>query len=245
MGKETLISVTAKLGQMEITQSQQYQQLSQQLSQLIKNQSTLNASIKNLDQKVQDIGARIDMIEKRSIENEKRCVDISASIAEEKSATMKEIYDIEAKRLNLVIFGIQESAGSAVGTGTAREKDIKAIDEVIEVVAGAKKPFELKFRIGKKGEKPRPILIMMPNAADKEIVLSNAKSLGVHPQWKKVFIKQDLTQNQREFIRRQDEELAVIAESRNAELKNEEEWRWAIRGRGTQRHLAKIKSTQA
>ena len=50
-------------------------------------------------------------------------------------------------------------------------------------------------------------------------LLSKAHTLKEHPEWKKVFIKPDLTRNQRDFIPKLDEELASVAESRDAELK--------------------------
>ena len=79
---------------------------------------------------------------------------------------------------------------------------------------------------------------------DKEDVLRKAHSLRERPQWKKVFIKPNLTRNQSDFIQKLDEELASVAESRNAELKNGEDWKWAIRGQGAEHHLAKVKNAR-
>ena len=239
MVKETIKDVSDKIDYI-------YQQLSakldQQMNGLRSEVTGVRTEVTNLSQVIEAVGSRIDRVEQKSLEIAKRCEELDGSIADAKTATFKELNEIEGKRHNLVFFGIPESVGSK--EGSARDHDVKAIDTIVELLTTGKKPFELKFHIGKKQEKPRPILIRMRNMKDKEDILSKAHTLKEHPEWKKVFIKPDLTRNQRDFIQKLDEELASVAESRNAELKNGEDWKWAIRGQGAERHLAKVKSAR-
>ena len=195
--------------------------------------------VKKLSQAVAELGPRVRIIEEKCAAVD----ELNSSVAEVRSNALKEIHEIEAKRGNLVFFGIPEASDSH--QGSPRDQDVKVVDEVVELLAGAKKPFELKFRIGKKQDRPRPILVRMRDQSDKDSLLSKAHTLSQHPTFKKVFIQPDLTRNQREQVQRIESELTNTAATRNADLKNGEGWKWAIRGRGMDRHLAKVKVARA
>ena len=203
----------------------------------------VSGEVKKLSQAVAELGPRVRLIEEKCAAVEKQCDELNSSVAEVRSNALKEIHEIEAKRGNLVFFGIPEASDSH--QGSPRDQDVKVVDEVVELLAGAKKPFELKFRIGKKQDRPRPILVRMRDQSDKDSLLSKAHTLSQHPTFKKVFIQPDLTRNQREQVQRIESELTNTAATRNADLKNGEGWKWAIRGRGTDRHLAKVKVARA
>ena len=183
-----------------------------------------------------------DMSE-RIAATEKTCDELHELIknakAEAKAEALSELHAVEAKRPNVIIFGIPEPSGDA----SLRDQDIKAVDDIIESLTGNKKPFDLRFRIGKKQAKPRPILIRMLDLKDKEEILGKGYKLKDHPQWKDIYIKEDLTRSQREQVGQLNEKLAAEATSKNAGLKNED-WRWVVRGRGMQRHLAKSKNKE-
>ena len=202
------------------------------------------SEVKKLSQAVAEFGPRVHLIEEKCAAVEQQCDELNSSVVNVRSDALKEINEIEVKRCNLVFFGIPEASDS--NQGSPRDQDVKVVDQVIELLAGAKKAFELRFRIGKKqDDKPRPILIRMRDFGDKECILSKAHTLSQHPQWKKIFIQPDLTRNQREQVQRMESELSNTAAARNAELKNGEGWKWGIRGRGTDRHLAKVKVGRA
>ena len=203
----------------------------------------VKGEVRKLSEAVAELGPRVQLIEEKCAAVEKRCDELNLSVADARTYALKEIHKIEAKRNNLVLFGIPEASDSH--QGSPRDQDLKKVDEVVELLAGAKKPFELKFRIGKKQDRPRPILVRMRDLIDKDSLLSKAHTLSQHPQWKKTFIQPDLTRNQREQVQRMESELTITAATRNAELKNGEGWKWAIRGRGMDRHLAKVKVARA
>ena len=101
--------------------------------------------------------------------------------------------------------------------------------------------FEIKNRMGAREEgKVRPIQIRLREERDKELILSASHRLKGHQQYKDIYIKPDYTRAQREFIKDQTVKLREEAAQKNSLLKNREGWEWQIRGKGLQRHLAKI-----
>ena len=181
--------------------------------------------------------------EKMTAENKSDIAEIKGTMAQDKEATMKEFFEIEAKRSNLIAMGVPEPDRSL--QPSPNDQDVKKVDEIFEAIAGEKKVFQLQRRIGKPGDRPRPILIRMPNAADKEFILSKGKNLKDHPQWKNVVIKPDMTTNQRDYAKKRGEDLDAVAVARNADLKNGENFKWVIRGRGVRPYLGKATVAQA
>ena len=119
---------------------------------------------------------------KRSFASEILCNEIRSSLADTKVAIMKELCDVEEKRRNLVIFGLPESSiCSSVSSGwESRDHDRVLVDDLIEMLVGEKKMFELRCRIGVKRSTPRPLLVIMSDEAEKEEILRRAKSLKVY-----------------------------------------------------------------
>ena len=203
------------------------------------NSQTLNV----MKQDVQSVSVRLEENEKMTAENKSDIAEIKSTMAQEKEATMKELFEIEAKRPNLVILGVPEPDRSL--EPSSHDQDVKIVDEILEAMAGEKKVFQLQRRIGKQGERPRPILIRMPNTIDKEFILTKGKVLKDHPQWKNVVVKPDMTANQRDYAKKRGDDLAAVAVARNADLKNGENFKWVVRGRGVRPYLGKATVSQA
>ena len=141
------------------------------------------------------------------------------------------------------MFGVPEQ-NETENRDQAREKDTRAIESIIEAIAGEKKAFDLRFRIGKKQEdKPQPILIKVIDLKEKEEILGKIHNLKGHAVCDKIYIKHDLTRLQREHLKQLNEKLSADADLRNQGLKNED-FRWVVRGRGMQHHLAKFKNVR-
>ena len=189
----------------------------------------LKAAVDDLRQKVQDV--------------DKRVTDTAQEVTRVKISTMKEIYEMDDKRSNVIVFGIPEPVST--GGVSPRDKDAKDIDSIFETIVGRKIAFDLKFRIGQKQDnRIRPIAVKLRELSDKEAVLSSSAALRGHQQWGGVYIKHDLTKFQREFIKKQEDELRAEAATRNSLLGNGEDWEWGIRGRGMMRHLSKVRKVQ-
>ena len=77
---------------------------------------------------------------------EKQVTDAAQGVTEVKIGTLKEIYEMDEKRSNLIVFGIPEP--ESTGTISPRENDAKEIDGIFESIVGQKIAFEVRFRIG-------------------------------------------------------------------------------------------------
>ena len=149
-----------------------------------------------------------------------------------------EMNEMEEKRENIVVFGLPEQGNQEKGSHW--EYDHKKVDQILEKIMGRKMKFSIKFRIGAKAEnKVRPIVVKLGNPHEKKEILGRTFALQSESIWKNVYIKQDLTKNQRDLLKKQEEELKEEAEKRNSLLKDRENWRWIIKGKGFQRHLIK------
>ena len=197
-------------------------------------------ALKNMNDKLTSVESKVDKSEKSVADIQRRVDAVEQHITASDSATYKELYDIEAKRSNIILFGLPEP--ERTGTSSQKEQDAKVVDGIFEHLTGEKKAFEIKFRIGKKqDDKPRPILVNLRDMHSKDEILSKTNALRDHPLWKTVYIQPDFTKKQQEYNRELEAQLKSTAESRNSELKNGEQWRWVLRGKWTQRHLAKGK----
>ena len=108
-------------------------------------------------------------------------------------------------------------------------------------MAEKKVAFDVRFRIGKREEgKIRPIVVSLRDEREKESILRGSSKLKDSHDWKDVYIRPDLTKAQREFMKKQEDQLKAEAASKNSLLKNGETWEWKIRGRGLIRYLAKV-----
>ena len=94
--------------------------------------------------KIDEVASKIDGVEKRVAENEKNILETRNELKDVKQAVFS-----EAKRSNFIVFGIPEQ-NETENRDQAREKDTRAIESIIEAIAGEKKAFDLRFRIGKK-----------------------------------------------------------------------------------------------
>ena len=225
-------------------------QLNAQLTQLnevtetLKTLVSINNKLTSVESKLETVESKLETVESKlgkSVEDIQKRVDaVEQRVTSCESATFKELYDIEAKRSNIVIFGLPEP--ERTGTIPPREQDTKVVDEIFDFLTGGKQAFEIKHRLGAKQDgKTRPILVNLRDIRSKDEILSKSSTLKGHPLWKKVYVQPDHTKKQREYSRELEAQLKSTAESRNAELKNGEQWRWVLRGRWTQRHLAKGK----
>ena len=204
-------------------------QLTAQLSAQITDQTALIAG--KVDSLKSVMETRLNAIEADVARAKKTCES-------NLEKAIKEMNEMEEKRANILVFGLPEP-GHQVGS-SPREYDSNKVDQILEKITGRKIKFHVKVRIGAKVDnKVRPIVVNLENPQEREEILRKASALKSESDWKNVYIKQDLTKNQRDLLKKQEEELKEEAQERNSLLKNGEDWRWVIRGRGFQRHLIK------
>ena len=205
-------------------------------SEIRSDMGQLNASMGQLKDDMASFSVKFDAVNRQVSTLNKRLTEVEKSTIDAKSMVVKELSDIEAKRLNIVLFGVPEPTGTA-----QRDKDAQVVDSILEVVAEKKVKFEIKNRMGAKEDgKVRPIQVRLKEGSDKELILSGSNKLKGHQHYKRIYIQPDRTASQRELMKKQEDELREEAARKNSLLKNGEGWEWQIRGKGLQRHLVKI-----
>ena len=96
----------------------------------------IDAMEKRIDASEARIQDKIDMVEKRidaSVTNiEQRVSEVEKMSTENKAGTLKELYEMDEKRSNVVVFGIPEPVGS--GEASPRDNDTKEVDSIFLAV---------------------------------------------------------------------------------------------------------------
>ena len=200
----------------------------------------------NLGVKIDEVRSEVTAIGKKVEENrneilgmEGRLRELEKGNSEFQFAVTKELNEIESKKPNIILFGIPENI--ALSGNPLRLEDAKVVDSLLQVVAGKKVEFEVKFRIGQRVDgKTRPIVVKLQDEREKALIVQGSTRLKDHDDFKGMYVKADLTKAQREYMKKREEELGQEADRKNALLKNGETWEWKVRGRGMNRHLAKV-----
>ena len=124
----------------------------------------------------------------------------------------------ERRSANLIIYGIEEKS-----TDDPKEQDKDFISSLLEKIGVAQRPKQI-FRLGKKGDKTRPVKITMENEDDKDTIMARLGSLkNAEDMFRKVSVREDYTLEEREMVR----EMVKKAEAKNdADNTNE----WKVRG---------------
>jgi hypothetical protein len=142
----------------------------------------------------------------------------------------KELDMIEKKKKNIIIFGLKESEnGNTENQGQLDKENVtKLLDDI-----NAKSKITTTYRVGYSS---RPLVVCFQSAEERNIVLSKAKGLKNLPQWKNVFLAEDLTRNQYLLEKHRETMLKEEAAIRNSGLGPNQGYFWkVIGGRGDRR----------
>ena len=182
----------------------------------------------NLGVKIDEVRSEVTAIGKKVEENrneilgmEGRLRELEKGNSEFQFAVTKELNEIESKKPNIILFGIPENI--ALSGNPLRLEDAKVVDSLLQVVAGKKVEFEVKFRAGKKVEgsdRPRPLIVRVADDHTRQMLLENARKLARKEEWRRVFLSPDLTWQQREEARKEERKLRSEAERKMEEAKN-------------------------
>ena len=141
-------------------------------------------------------------------------------------SSAKEVTDREARKGNLVWFGIAESEKEDAQERKQEDmtRMIKLGRDIFDVPSAA---FTNAIRLGKKGDKPRPLLTVMDNPGTATKILQGARQLG-KPEHKslKISVKRDMTPIERE---EQKKLLLLRNEKREESSKNGTREIWVVR----------------
>ncbi len=161
----------------------------------------------------------------------------SASVQE----AVDEVKEQERRKSNVVLFNVPES--SSADLDARRKYDVEVVEELMK--EGILKTAEIKSdgrgikmvtRLGKREEnKVRPLKVTFTSPEGQRLILGNARNLmnAKNEMYRKVVVKPDLTQMQREM----EKKLVTEKKRRNQEAaQNQETADWVIyRGRLTRR----------
>ena len=151
----------------------------------------------------------------------------------------EEIQEMEARRRNLVIHGLQEAPEAIRVNRERMEWDKNLCGELFQVMGARVKKEELRFcrRIGERGNMPRPVVIGVEEDREKAHLLKMARELK-GTKYENVSIVPDLTRKQRQ----QEARLREEAESRNGRLTEEDRrnnLKWIVVGMRGEKRLIK------
>lgn len=103
-----------------------------------------------------------------------------------------EYADRDRRKCNLIVFNTPESIDTGGGTDT--ENFVTLCKSALNYDV---KPTKV-LRLGKKGVKPRPLLVALESEEIKKHILMHARHLRTSEQYKGIFISSDMTKSERE-----------------------------------------------
>ena len=165
-------------------------------------------------------------------------------IEKSEATILAELDDREARKKNIVVYGIEEAD---MADGRLRlEHDKNELDRIftaIDVNVSAAEDVEFCRRVGEKGTQARPLVVGFFTEWSKSIVLKNSKHLA-NSDLENISIVPDLTQQQRKAEKSMQEE----ADRRNQDdLSNEDISKnliWKVVGKRGQKRLIKALNHQ-
>ena len=183
---------------------------------------TLELENKILNEKVEKTETKTDQV-KVQIGGIEKEIDAGMQKAKEevKQEMSSEMKNREERKMNIVIYGIDES-DKEEAEERKKEEEKKVAEIASEIGVAVKGKVEVKWRLGKKVEgenKPRPMIVRLEDAESRTILLEKARFLArnANPAWKRVYLAPDLTWQQREEARKKEEGLRKQAEKMTEE----------------------------
>ena len=162
----------------------------------------------------------------------------TAGMAERMERMMEEeLREREARRLNLVLHGVQEP--DAREPKDRMEADRDECEHIFHVMGARVRRHQIRFcrRVGERGQDPRPMVIGLYTEESKRNILERSRYLR-NTRYEAVSVVPDLTQSQRKGEQR----LRTEAERRNQELTTEDKeknLKWVVVGSRGEKRLIK------
>jgi hypothetical protein len=199
--------------------------------------SKVTLTVNNLDESLTRIQKEITavklMVETRVTDLEKRVTELEGSgTVEDPLAQMhQELQQLNIRRNNVVIHGLKEG-----------ERDHEQANEFLMATEpGEMLDFQFLYQAGKRGPRPRTLIVKFKEKKQKEKVLANAKNLKNKVEFKGIALAPDLTKKQREMDKQRGSELGVEAIRLNSHMTEDQkkDGSWVVVGRHEKRCLMK------
>lgn len=211
----------------------------------------LNKMVQNHDREIREIRKDVDVLKSKQSDtsalNDKvedlvsDVKDLKAMPKTDNNTVFEEIRLRESKKMNLMIFGIEEPSPALDDNGKRKADEDAILDIFDEVGHKLKMKEDIKFmsRIGKTST--RPIVVGFRSLECREGILNNTWKLGKSAEFKDISINPDLTPKQLE----EERNLKLEADRRNKEMTDKEpeaakNFTWKLVGQRGQRLLKKV-----
>ena len=223
-----------------------YHQLNMKVAQMETRLQKVESTVTTLEQTNTATVNRVDRMESDITQVKKDVKESSTKTVEEATwAISMEMREREARKNNLILYGIPEMEGAT--SGEARKShDNKKVNGLLTTIGlNINISEEAKFavRIGeKKEEVTRPLKISLKSQATRDEIFEKARNLP-GTEYEHVSIVPDLTDRQR----LEDNDMRKEAERLNAEMDPEVAKNWEFRclGRRGERVIRKVKRGMA
>ena len=143
----------------------------------------------------------------------------------------QELQQLNIRKNNVVIHGLKEG-----------EHDHEQANEfMMATEPGESLDFQVLYRAGKRGLRPRTLVVKFKEEKQKKKVLDNAKNLKNKAEFKGIALAPDLTKKQREMDKQRGTEMGEEADRLNSHMTEDQkkEGSWVVVGRHEKRRLIK------
>ena len=209
-----------------------------------------NAQMRDINRRQDDTDKRVDEITK-NIEDVRRLAETTRKELRDHArhtenmreslemAMEEELREREARRLNLVLHGVQEVDPNIKNTRERMDRDMEECEHIFTAMRARTRIQQMRFcrRIGERGQDPRPIVLGVYNEEEKRHLLEKSRELR-NTRYENVTVVPDLTKNQRKG----EQKLREDANRRNENLTQEDRdknLKWIVVGRRGEKRLIK------
>ena len=207
-----------------------------QMRQVSKRQDEMEAKVADNSDKIEEGRLATEELRKELREQIRK----TEGIQERMEMVMdEELREREARRLNLVIHGLQEPDENIRESRLRMEADKTECEKVFIAMKARTKYQDIKFcrRIGEKGGDPRPLVVGVFHEEEKRHLLEKAREL-LNTHYENVTVVPDMTKSQR----RGEQRLRQEADQKNAHLSEEDRsknLKWLVVGKRGEKRLIK------
>ena len=207
-----------------------------QMREVNKRQEETEARVEANTDKIEEVRLNTEELRREFREYVQR----TEGIQERLEAVMDaELREREARRLNLVIHGLQEPAENIKDPRGRMEQDKIECERLFIAMKARTRYQAIRFcrRIGERGEDPRPLVFGVFTEEEKRHLLEKAKEL-VYTKYEDVTVVPDMTKSQRKG----EQQLRDEANKRNTQLTEEDRsknLKWLVVGKRGEKRLIK------
>ena len=218
------------------------QKWNSQIRDTMKRQDNTEKNVEENRRNINENRQSIEILRREADELRKELrekVTLSHGVEERVEAKMAdELREREARKMNLVIHGVQEVIDEIKNPKERMERDLEECSKIVSAM-GVRRKINFRFcrRLGEKGRDPRPIVVGLYSEDNRRELLGGARELR-YSKYEQVSIVPDLTIMQRKSEQRLREE----ADRRNEELSEEDKERnvkWMVVGRRGEKRIIK------